>query len=160
MGHVDLKKSLHLRLKSRYSKEEKEEVLEFVEYMTQLTSFSRREIAKLLSLNRATYYNQLGRSASDQLAYIKPVVYNPDRLLDWEKEAIRDYYLLHQDNGYRRLTYMMIDQDVVYASPSTVYRYLKSQGLLMRWAENKSIGPRPEDPKAPARRNTKKMTDY
>jgi putative transposase len=116
--------------------------------MTHLTSFSRQEIVKLLSLNRATYYNWLDRRESGQLTDIKPIAKNPDRLLDWEKEAIRDYYLLHQENGYRRLTYMMIDQNVVYVSPSTVYRYLKSQGLLMHWAEQKSIGPRPEDPKA------------
>jgi transposase InsO family protein len=116
--------------------------------MTHLTLFSRQEIVKLLSLNRATYYNWLDRRESGQLTDIKPIAKNPDRLLDWEKEAIRDYYLLHQENGYRRLTYMMIDQNVVYVSPSTVYRYLKSQGLLMHWAEQKSIGLRPEDPKA------------
>jgi len=124
--------------------------------MTHLTSLGKKEIVEGLSLNRATYYNWLSRSESDQLTDIKPVGKNPDRLLDWEKEAIRDYYLLHQDNGYRRFTYMMIDQNVVCVSPSTVYRYLKSQGLLMRWAEQKSIGPRPEDPKTP---NEKWHTD-
>jgi putative transposase len=124
--------------------------------MNQLTLFSKQEILKLLSLNRATYYNWLDRSESNQLTDIKPVGKNPDRLLDWEKEAIRDYYLLHQDYGYRRMTYMMIDEDVVYVSPSTVYRYLKSQGLLVRWAEPNIIGPRPADPKAP---NEKWHTD-
>ena len=130
--------------------------MNFVEHMTLLTSFSRQEIVKLLSLNRTTYYNWIGRKELNQLTDIKPVGKNPARLLDWEKEAIQDFYLVHQDHGYRRLTYMMIDQNIVYVSPSTVYRYLKSQGLLMRWAETKSIGPRPEDPKAP---NEKWHTD-
>lgn len=130
--------------------------MNFIEHMTELTSFSKQDIAKQLSLNRATYYNWLDRRESDQLTDIKPVGKNPDRLLDWEKEAIRDFYFMYQQNGYRRLTYMMIDQDVVYVSPSTVYRYLKSQGLLMRWAEPNRIGPRPEDPKAP---NEKWHTD-
>ena len=71
--------------------------MEFVEHMTHLTSFSRQEIVKLLSLNRATYYNWLDRRESGQLTDIKPIAKNPDRLLDWEKEAIRDYYLLHQE---------------------------------------------------------------
>ena len=128
----------------------------FVEHIYQLTSFSKQKIVKLLSLNRSTYYNWLDRSKTDQLTDIKPVGKNPDRLLDWEKEAIRDFYDLHQENGYRRLTYMMIDQNIVSVSPSTVYRFLKSQGLLMRWAESKSIGPRPEDPKSP---NEKWHTD-
>jgi transposase InsO family protein len=35
--------------------------------------------------------------------------------------------------GYRRLTFMMLDQDVVAASPSTVYRVLSAAGLLDRW---------------------------
>lgn len=35
--------------------------------------------------------------------------------------------------GYRRLTFMMIDQNVVAASPSTVYRVLSAAGLLDRW---------------------------
>ena len=35
--------------------------------------------------------------------------------------------------GYRRLTFMMLDQDVVAVSPSTVYRVLAGAGLLDRW---------------------------
>lgn len=35
--------------------------------------------------------------------------------------------------GYRRLTFMMLDQDVVAVSPSSVYRVLKNAGLLQRW---------------------------
>jgi putative transposase len=35
--------------------------------------------------------------------------------------------------GYRRLTYMMIDDNIVTVSPSTTYRVLKSAGLLNRW---------------------------
>ena len=51
-------------------------------------------------------------------------------LLDWEKQAIIEYYLLHPDEGYRRLTYMMLDTDVVAVSASSVYRVLKCTGLL------------------------------
>jgi hypothetical protein len=34
--------------------------------------------------------------------------------------------------GYRRLSFMVIDRDVVYVSPSTVYRVLAKAGRLMR----------------------------
>ncbi len=51
----------------------------------------------------------------------------------WEKEAIAAYYWSHRDDGYRRLTYMMIDEEIVAASPSSVYRVLKRAGLLGRW---------------------------
>lgn len=109
-----------------------------------------------LDLKTSTYYNWHQRRFQDRLTDYKPIGQNPYRLLDWEKEAIVDFYLAHQENGYRRITYMMIDQDIVYASPSTVYRHLKQQGLLMRWAEVRSLGPKPAFPTAP---NQKWHTD-
>ena len=45
----------------------------------------------------------------------------------------RDLHPQHPDEGYRRLTFMMLDQDVVAVSPSSVYRVLKSRRLLQRW---------------------------
>ena len=50
-----------------------------------------------------------------------------------EKQAIMDYHGQHPREGYRRLTFMMLDADVVAASPSSVYRVLKQAGLLRRW---------------------------
>ena len=50
-----------------------------------------------------------------------------------EKQAIMDYHRQHPLEGYRRLTFMMLDADLVAASPSSVYRVLKQAGLLRRW---------------------------
>ena len=57
----------------------------------------------------------------------------------WEKQAIIDFHRQFPLEGYRRLTYMMLDHDVVAASPSSVYRVLKGAGLLdrKRWAPSK-----------------------
>lgn len=52
---------------------------------------------------------------------------------DWERQAIIDYYQKNPLEGYRRLTFMMLDQDIVAVSPSSVYRILSSAGLLKRW---------------------------
>jgi putative transposase len=49
---------------------------------------------------------------------------------DWEKRAIIDYHDLHPLEGYRRLTFMMLDDDVVAVSPASVYRVLKQAGRL------------------------------
>lgn len=54
-------------------------------------------------------------------------------LEQWEKEAIVKFYLEHPDEGYRRLAFMMLDQDVVYVSPTSVWRVLSEAGLLRRW---------------------------
>lgn len=52
---------------------------------------------------------------------------------DSERQAIIDYHAQNPLEGYRRLTFMMIDHDIVYASPSSVYRVLSKEGLLDRW---------------------------
>ena len=52
---------------------------------------------------------------------------------DWERQAIVDYHDRNPLEGYRRLAFMMIDQDVVAVSPATVYRVLKKAGRLDRW---------------------------
>lgn len=59
-------------------------------------------------------------------------------LEDWERQAILDYHDRNPLNGYRRLTFMMIDDDVVAVSPSTVYRVLRKAGRLDRWNRNPS----------------------
>lgn len=53
-------------------------------------------------------------------------------LESWEKQAILDFHDRHPLEGYRCLTYMMLDDDVVAVSPSSVYRVLKSAGRLDR----------------------------
>ena len=58
----------------------------------------------------------------------------------WEKEAIVRFYREHPDGGYRRLTFMMLDRDVVYASPTSVWRVLSEAGLLRRWNDASKKG--------------------
>jgi putative transposase len=60
------------------------------------------------------------------------------RLEDWEKRAVIDFYQAHPDDGYRRVTYMMMDADIVAVSPSSVYRVLSQAGLLRRWESQPS----------------------
>jgi putative transposase len=59
-------------------------------------------------------------------------------LTDREKRAIVVYHFEHPLEGYRRLTYMMMDADVVAASPSSVYRVLRAGGPLGRSADSPS----------------------
>jgi putative transposase len=53
-------------------------------------------------------------------------------LEDWEKQAIVEYHDRHPLEGYRRLSFMMLDDDVVATSPASVYRVLKAAGRLDR----------------------------
>ena len=54
-------------------------------------------------------------------------------LKEWEKQAIITFHEQHQLDGYRRLTFMMLDRNIVAVSPSSVYRVLSAAGLLRRW---------------------------
>lgn len=55
-------------------------------------------------------------------------------LEDWEKLAILDFHDRHPLEGYRRLTFVMLDDDVVAVSPSSTYRVLRNAGRLdRRW---------------------------
>jgi putative transposase len=54
-------------------------------------------------------------------------------LEDWEKQWIIEFFLTHPDEGYRRLAFMMLDQNIVAVSPSSVYRVLSEAGLLKKW---------------------------
>lgn len=51
-------------------------------------------------------------------------------LTDDEKERICVFARSNPLEGYRRLTFMMLDTDVVACSPASVYRVLKNAGLL------------------------------
>jgi len=53
-------------------------------------------------------------------------------LEDWEKQAILDFQRQFPLEGYRRLTFMMLDRDLVAASPTSVYRVLKAAGRMGR----------------------------
>jgi len=59
-------------------------------------------------------------------------------LEDWEKQEIIRFHLNYPLEGYRRLTFMMLDHNIVAVSPSSVYRVLSAAGLLKRWNNENS----------------------
>ena len=50
-----------------------------------------------------------------------------------EREAIVEFHDKHPLDGYRPLTFMMLDEDVVAVSPATTHRVLREAGRLDRW---------------------------
>jgi hypothetical protein len=49
-----------------------------------------------------------------------------------ERQALVAFHGQFPPEGYRRLTFLMLDRDVVACSPASVYRVLKGAGLLDR----------------------------
>jgi transposase InsO family protein len=59
-------------------------------------------------------------------------------LEEWEKQAILDFHLQYPDEGYRRLTFMMLDRNIVAVSPASVWRVLKRAGRFDHWSRQPS----------------------
>ena len=61
------------------------------------------------------------------------------RVLPEEKQLIVDFYLDQFKEGYRRCAYQLIDNDIAYVSPSSVYRVLDEAGVLNHWNRKPSL---------------------
>jgi transposase InsO family protein len=57
----------------------------------------------------------------------------------WERAAIIEFHREYPIEGYRRLTFMMLDRDIVAVSPSTTYRVLKEAGVIGRRPQGPSL---------------------
>ncbi len=105
-------------------------VIDFVVHWHKQTGICIGQFLSLLGLSKSTYYDWKARYGAPNGTHAS--LPKTSWLLDWEKQAIITYALAHPDQGYRRLAYQMIDEDVVAVSPSSVYRVLKGADLLGR----------------------------
>ena len=111
--------------------DKRDAVVDFIQQWSVKAEISRRQLLAWLGLSSSKFYDWSRRygKVNEHNAWVPR-----DHWLEpWEKEAILAYHEQHPLDGYRRLTYMMIDADVIAASPSSVYRVLRSAGVLDRW---------------------------
>ena len=126
----------------------RDQVVDFVNYWSERTGIYANKIIFWLSIGSSKFYDWKKRygKVNEHNAWIPRDFW----LEEWEKEAIISFFLSHQGEGYRRLTFMMIDADVVAVSPSSVYRVLSAGGYLRRWNAGPSQkGDGFKDPKRP-----------
>ena len=89
----------------------------------------------------STYYRWRHKEAEGDLSDRYKPIPNLDAALPEEIEAVIGYALENPKDGYRRLTYMMIDENIACLSPSSVYRILSDRDLLYRFKRSsKSTG--------------------
>jgi putative transposase len=106
-------------------------VVDYVRHWSDRTDLPADCLIGWIGLGRSKYYDWAGRygQVNEHNAWIPR-----DHWLElWEKDAIVKFHFDHPLEGYRRLTYMMMDADVVAVSPSSVYRVLREADLLRRW---------------------------
>lgn len=109
----------------------RDEVVDYIRYWSEKTGLQKSKFVTWIGIARSKYYHW--RDRYGQVNEHNNWVPRDFWLTDWEKQAIIDYYLAHPLEGYRRLTYMMMDADIVAVSASSVYRVLKRANLLDRW---------------------------
>lgn len=120
------------------------------------TEWTIRRILRRLRFPKTRYYEWLAWKEKDDCEWLDALVRKP-RLCPWailddEKAAVITYALTHPKDGYRRLAWMMVDEDVAYLSPSSVYRILRDADLLYRWKRSRRAGQPPPDPTEPNER--------
>jgi putative transposase len=106
-------------------------------------------VLKRLGLVRGLYYRWRQRQAQGQLADQKASPVDLYQALPEEEAAVKQFALEHPRDGYRRLAWMMVDHNVAYLSPSSVYRILDRYQLLCRWKPSRPVGQKPTPPTRP-----------
>lgn len=117
------------------------------------TGWTIRRILRRLRFPKSRYYDWKRREEQERLEDLfSGARVSPHAILPEEKEAVVGYALRHPKEGYRRLAWMMIDEDVAYVSPSSVYRILRDADLLYRWKRSRKSGEPPPEPTQPNER--------
>lgn len=88
--------------------------------------WSKRAICRKWGMSVNTFYSF--RSAFPHTQRSPRIQFNAITMA--EKRAIRDYALTHTELRHREMAYRMIDEDVAYVSPSSVYRLLHENHLI------------------------------
>ena len=127
-------------------------MLEIVDQAVERCGWSVRRVLRRLGVRRSVYYEWLQRASEQRLDDLLPGGRCPSAILPEEKEAVIGYALAHPKEGYRRLAWMMVDADVAYVSPASVYRVLNDADLLYRWKRSERVGEKPVAPTGPNQR--------
>jgi len=124
--------------------------VDYLNYWNKRTKISLAVMALALGITLSKFYDWHKR-------YGTPNFHNGKAPRDWwlepwEVRAICDYKFAHPQEGYRRLTYMMLDEDIVAVAPTTTFRVLRTAGLLYRSTNKASLkGTGFKQPAAPHR---------
>ncbi|HOK92080.1 MAG TPA: hypothetical protein PKX79_03995 [Spirochaetota bacterium] len=94
------------------------------------TGWSKRKVYSLYGVTKSTVHRW--QKEMDNPPAKRPGQ-NPYEILEEEIQAVIEYRTSSDERkvmSHKKLTYMMIDEDIVYLSASSVYRILKNHRLL------------------------------
>jgi len=107
-------------------------IKEEVKRMRELTGFKLEWILEKLSIGRATFYRWLNGKETPKIPFVHPL-----KVLKEEEDIVVKYAKLNPGIGYKKLTYLMVDENIVYLTPPQVYGILTKYNLLNKWGNVK-----------------------
>lgn len=114
----------------------RDEVVDYVGKWSGRTELPAKQLVRWIGVGMSKFYDW--RARYGKVNEHNRLVPRDHWLEAWEREAILAFRHEHPLEGYRRLTYMMMDADLVAASPATVYRVLHQAGCFARWNRTES----------------------
>ncbi len=109
----------------------RDKVVDFVNEFAHKTEIGLQAIVAWLQIGRSKFYDW--RERYGQANEHNGKIPRDHWLLPQERQAILDFHEQYPLEGYRRICFMMLDQDLVAVSPASVYRVLSQAGRLDRW---------------------------
>ncbi len=109
----------------------RDQIVDFIRRWSEKTEIGAGRFIRWLGMRASKFYSwreRYGR-ANEHNGWVPRDFW----LEEWEKHAIVAFHLKNPLEGYRRLTFMMLDGDIVAVSPASVWRVLSQAGLLQRW---------------------------
>lgn len=117
-------------MKTHLSEELRSEILYTITYWAGKTGLRAKKLTQWCDLPYQKYIRWRKRACSP--VNPKKILPKSHWLLPDEIEAIVEFARKHPGHGYRYLTWLMTDEDVAYASASSIYRILKKHDLLQK----------------------------
>jgi putative transposase len=109
-------------------------VHEEVDRAKRRSGWPARKALSALGVAPRSYYRWLKEEArAERRPAEPPTPVSPYEALSEEKKAVIAYALKHPELRHRELAWRMVDEDVAFLSPSTVYRVLKESNLVCPW---------------------------
>jgi len=105
--------------------------VDFVQRWSDRTEIGAGRFIEWLGVRASKFYDWRERygKANEHNAWVPRDFW----LEEWEKKEIVNFHLKNPLEGYRRLTFMMLDANIVAVSPSSVWRVLSQAELLSKW---------------------------
>ena len=103
------------------------------------TKYKLTRLLNLYGISKSKYYSWRNAKSS---SHLPPLNQNRRNnilsILPYEEQKVICFRKDHKDIGYRKLTYMMIDQNIVYLSESMTYKALSRHNMLYGWHKSES----------------------